>query len=577
MTSYGSRSALKTRDDNSQSEFKQLKSKHGAKLATLKELFSDWSDEDLLFAIRDADGDLEMTIGRIAEGHAVRWDEVKSKKSSKEQQKPKSTSAPPAATGLRPPKSSHVEDRPKTRGGKTTRGLPTQRPAQQQTTTWAKRSKQPSRSVQTSTTATDSNGSSWANIASAPKSSTAAEGDELGNIGWGTTAAAVSDENDGWNAKPTLDNQEKENTHPPQPPETDASAHEPSHDQSTAPSKTWASLLKSAPKPKPEPEPVKEPAKSGWDEPSKTSGRVDEEEDTTTGWKAKQTDTDGWGDAVPREAENDQNEEQERKEEKEKDVSGWDAPAAAAASAATGATTSTTTTTTAAPSSSDWEPPANGEDTQKEETGGWNATEWGAAPKKLDVPSDSAKQQESETVVTAEKKISRLTQDEPVVMPSSTSALAGVDVKFGSLHLDDHTSPLASDQLSGGVSLQLGDSKQAQQPPPPLPQQQQQQQQQQTYASQPTPYDARGYGRPNELAEQTKPDAYEQPYPSGTPLRDPLSYNPAYLTGQHPGGSDYNGSSMVSMPDYNMYNLEAQRAAMVRPTMTPWLTTHRHL
>lgn len=189
---------------------------------------------------------------------------------------------------------------------------------------------------------------------------------------------------------------------------------------------------RSAPKPKPEPkpEPVEEPAKSGWDAPSHTGEGWDAPV-TTTSLDAKQADTDGWGDAVPREAENTQKEEEQTEERDARD-----APAAA----------------DAVPSSSDWNAPPSGDDAQKEETDGWNALE-GEEPKQTeDLPSDSAKQQESEPVI-AEKK-SRLTQDEPVVMPSSTSALAGVDVKFGSLHLDDHTSPLGDDRLAGGVDLQ---------------------------------------------------------------------------------------------------------------------------
>lgn len=53
-----------------QNDLKKLKSKYGSKLSTLRELFTDWSDEDLLFAIQDADGDLELTVDRISEGNS---------------------------------------------------------------------------------------------------------------------------------------------------------------------------------------------------------------------------------------------------------------------------------------------------------------------------------------------------------------------------------------------------------------------------------------------------------------------------------------------------------------------------
>ena len=49
-------------------DLKKLKSQYGPKLSTLRELFADWSDEDLIFALQEADGDLELTIDRISEG-----------------------------------------------------------------------------------------------------------------------------------------------------------------------------------------------------------------------------------------------------------------------------------------------------------------------------------------------------------------------------------------------------------------------------------------------------------------------------------------------------------------------------
>lgn len=49
-------------------EIGQLKKKHANSLSTIKELFTDWTDEDLVFALEDADGDLEIAIERITEG-----------------------------------------------------------------------------------------------------------------------------------------------------------------------------------------------------------------------------------------------------------------------------------------------------------------------------------------------------------------------------------------------------------------------------------------------------------------------------------------------------------------------------
>ncbi|KAJ1752631.1 RNAPII degradation factor [Coemansia sp. RSA 1821] len=60
-------------------------------LKTLKELFSDWTEEDLKSALRDSNNDLDKTIDYISEGHATQWGEVKSRKKqpSAKPQKPK--------------------------------------------------------------------------------------------------------------------------------------------------------------------------------------------------------------------------------------------------------------------------------------------------------------------------------------------------------------------------------------------------------------------------------------------------------------------------------------------------------
>lgn len=49
-------------------EFKALRVKYSASLKTLNEMFPDWSDVDLLSALKETDGSLEMTIAHIAEG-----------------------------------------------------------------------------------------------------------------------------------------------------------------------------------------------------------------------------------------------------------------------------------------------------------------------------------------------------------------------------------------------------------------------------------------------------------------------------------------------------------------------------
>jgi len=54
--------------ERAQSDLKKLKSKYNSQLSTLKELFTEWTDDDLLFTLQDADGDLELAIDRISEG-----------------------------------------------------------------------------------------------------------------------------------------------------------------------------------------------------------------------------------------------------------------------------------------------------------------------------------------------------------------------------------------------------------------------------------------------------------------------------------------------------------------------------
>lgn len=49
-------------------EIGELKKKYASKVSTIKELFPDWTGEDIVFALDSTDGDLEGTIERITEG-----------------------------------------------------------------------------------------------------------------------------------------------------------------------------------------------------------------------------------------------------------------------------------------------------------------------------------------------------------------------------------------------------------------------------------------------------------------------------------------------------------------------------
>ncbi|KIW08384.1 uncharacterized protein PV09_01298 [Verruconis gallopava] len=69
-----------------QGELGEMKKQFSSQLPMLKELFQDWTEVDLLFALQETDGDLESTIERISEGHVSKFSDVKS---TKEKAKPK--------------------------------------------------------------------------------------------------------------------------------------------------------------------------------------------------------------------------------------------------------------------------------------------------------------------------------------------------------------------------------------------------------------------------------------------------------------------------------------------------------
>ncbi|KAK1755871.1 hypothetical protein QBC47DRAFT_402035 [Echria macrotheca] len=78
-------SALPTLDD--EGEVGQLKKLYGTKVGVIKEIVPDWSDVDILFALRETDGDENLAVSRIAEGTIAQWGEVS--KPKKERIRPK--------------------------------------------------------------------------------------------------------------------------------------------------------------------------------------------------------------------------------------------------------------------------------------------------------------------------------------------------------------------------------------------------------------------------------------------------------------------------------------------------------
>lgn len=58
--------------EEDEGEVGQLKKQYGSKVTMIKEMFPDWTDEDVVLALQETDGDLETTVDRITDGMAPR-------------------------------------------------------------------------------------------------------------------------------------------------------------------------------------------------------------------------------------------------------------------------------------------------------------------------------------------------------------------------------------------------------------------------------------------------------------------------------------------------------------------------
>ncbi|KAJ6105776.1 hypothetical protein N7512_009293 [Penicillium capsulatum] len=97
-------------------EIGQMKKKYSDALPTLRELFSDWKDEDLVFALEDSNGELEEAIERITEGNVSQWGEVKKKTADRTRPKPNEAQSTPSEPAAVPARATRG------RGGLDTRG-----------------------------------------------------------------------------------------------------------------------------------------------------------------------------------------------------------------------------------------------------------------------------------------------------------------------------------------------------------------------------------------------------------------------------------------------------------------------
>ena len=52
-------------------EVGQLKKHYGDKVTMIKEMFPEWTDEDIVFALQETDGDLMTTVDRITDGESA--------------------------------------------------------------------------------------------------------------------------------------------------------------------------------------------------------------------------------------------------------------------------------------------------------------------------------------------------------------------------------------------------------------------------------------------------------------------------------------------------------------------------
>lgn len=68
MNGSKTESSTETANPEDEGELGELKKKYAAKLEIAKEMFPAWTDEDIVFALQEQDGDLEATIDRISEG-----------------------------------------------------------------------------------------------------------------------------------------------------------------------------------------------------------------------------------------------------------------------------------------------------------------------------------------------------------------------------------------------------------------------------------------------------------------------------------------------------------------------------
>jgi hypothetical protein len=54
-----------------QGELGNMKKTYSTQLSFMRDMFPDWTDDDLVFAIAEADGDVQIVIDRITQGASL--------------------------------------------------------------------------------------------------------------------------------------------------------------------------------------------------------------------------------------------------------------------------------------------------------------------------------------------------------------------------------------------------------------------------------------------------------------------------------------------------------------------------
>ncbi|RKF61639.1 putative rnapii degradation factor def1 [Golovinomyces cichoracearum] len=73
-------------------EVAQLKKLYSSQVAMIREMFPNWSEENIIFALQETAGDLELTVERITDGTLSQWGEVSNAKKDRSKSKIKETS-----------------------------------------------------------------------------------------------------------------------------------------------------------------------------------------------------------------------------------------------------------------------------------------------------------------------------------------------------------------------------------------------------------------------------------------------------------------------------------------------------